>query len=289
MIRIGEYNKLEVLRIVEIGIYLDGGEYWGDILLPNASAAAGAKENAREGDLLEVFIYFDSEDRIIATMERPLAIVGEFALMKVVGVSSVGAFLEWGLRKDLLVPFREQREEMVVGREYLVYLYVDNTTDRIVASSKWYKFLDRRPPAYRPGDEVQLIVAQLTELGYKVIVNNSHEALVYHNEVFQPLRVGERVTGYIKNAREDGKIDCILQKNDGHYQIERLARLILDKLEQNGGRLDISDKSDPGEIYATFACSKKNYKKAVGSLFRNRLVDIREDHVQLLTGPRCDD
>jgi predicted RNA-binding protein (virulence factor B family) len=273
---------LKVIRVVEIGIYLDGGEYWGDILLPNASAARGVKEKAREGDSLEVFIYFDSEDRVIATMERPLAVVGDFAVLKVVGVTPVGAFLEWGLRKDLLVPFREQRDRMVVGEEYLVYLYVDKTTDRIVASAKWAKFLDRDPACYREGDAVELIIAQRTDLGYRVIVDNAHEALIYHNEIFQPLRVGERVTGYIKCTREDGKIDCVLQRNDGYQQIDRLARGIVEKLEQNGGRLKISDKSAPEEIYALFGCSKKNYKKAVGMLFRQHVVDILENAIKLV-------
>jgi predicted RNA-binding protein (virulence factor B family) len=273
---------MEVVRIADIGIILDGGEYWGDVLLPNGSTATGVKETTREGDFLKVFIYFDSEDRIIATMERPFAVAGEFAVMKVVGTSAAGAFLDWGLKKDLLVPFREQLERMVVGEEYLVHVHVDKTTDRIVASSRWYKYLSREPHAYRPGDEVRLIIAQRTDLGYKVIVDDEHEALVYHNEVFRPLRVGDRVTGYVKATREDGKIDCVLQKNDGHLQVERLAALVLEKLRENGGRLAVSDRSAPEEIHALFGCSKKNYKKAVGYLFRQRLVEILEDEVRLV-------
>jgi predicted RNA-binding protein (virulence factor B family) len=282
MIKLGEYNRLTVARVVEIGIYLDGGEYWGDILLPNASTAEGVKENANEGDELEVFIYFDSEDRVIATMERPLAMVGDFAALKVVGTSRVGAFLDWGLRKDLLVPFREQREEMVVGRAYLVRVYVDKTTDRIVASTRWGRFLDRGPAAYQPDDEVELIIAQRTDMGYRVIVDNAHEAMIYDNEVFQPLRVGEKVTGYVKRTREDGKIDCVLQRNDGHHEIDRVARRVVERLRENGGRLAVSDKSAPAEIHALFGCSKKNYKKAVGGLFRQRLVDILEGEIKLL-------
>lgn len=277
MIKLGEYNILEVVKIVEFGVYLDGGDYWGEILLPKETAPTDCKE----GDELKVFIYFDSEDRVIATMTTPKAVVGEFALMKVVGTSRVGAFLDWGLRKDLLVPFREQREEMVVGREYLVYVYVDKTTDRIVASTRLNRFLDKDYGDYETGQEVELIVARRTDLGYNVIVNNSHEAVLYRNEIFQPLTIGQRVKGYIKQVREDGKIDCILQKNDGHEQVDRLAGLILKTLEENGGVLSVSDKSDPDDIYRLFGCSKKNYKKAVGSLFKQQKVVIGEKELKL--------
>ena len=274
MIKLGNYNRLVVSRVVEIGIYLDGGARWGDILLPNASTAPGVKEQTREGDTLDVFIYFDSEDRVIATMERPLAVAGEFAMMKVVGESRVGAFLEWGLRKDLLVPFSEQRERMVVGQEYLVHVHVDSVTDRIVASARWARFLDRGPSGHEPGDAVELIIAERTGMGYRVIVDNAHEALLYHDEIFQPLRVGDRLTGYIKTCRQDGKIDCTLQRNDGHHEIDRVARRVVEKLREHGGRLRVSDKSAPAEIHALFACSKKNYKKAGGGLFRRRVLDI---------------
>ena len=268
---------MKVVKIVDFGVYLDGGEYWGEILLPKETAPAECKE----GDELKVFIYFDSEDRVIATMTIPKAVVGDFALMKVVGTSRVGAFLDWGLRKDLLVPFREQREEMIVGREYLVYVYVDKTTDRIVASTRLSRFLDKTPAEYELGQEVELIVARRTDLGYNVIVNNSHEAIIYRNEIFQPITIGQHLTGYIKTIREDGKIDCILQKNDGHEQIDRLAALILKKLEENGGSLAVSDKSDPDEIYRLFGCSKKNYKKTVGGLFKQHKVIIGEKELKL--------
>lgn len=277
MIKLGEYNILPVVKTVDFGVYLDGGEYWGEILLPKETAPAECKE----GDELKVFIYFDSEDRVIATMSTPKAVVGEFALMKVVGTSRVGAFLDWGLRKDLLVPFREQREEMVVGREYLVYVYVDKTTDRIVASTRLNRFLDKSPVDYEPGQEVELIITRKTDLGYNVIVNKSHEAVIYRNEIFQLLSLGQHVTGYIKQIREDGKIDCILQKNDGHEQVDRLAALILKKLEENGGVLAVSDKSEPDEIYRLFGCSKKNYKKSVGGLFRQHKVVIGEKELRL--------
>mgnify|MGYP004635355013 CR=1 FL=1 len=269
---------MKVVKIVDFGVYLDGGDYWGEILLPKETAPAECKE----GDELNVFIYFDSEDRVIATMTQPKAVVGDFALLKVVGTSKVGAFLNWGLRKDLLVPFREQREEMVVGKEYLVYVYVDHTTDRIVASTRLNRFLNRTTADYQVGQEVELIIARRTDLGYNVIVNKRHEAIIYHNEIFQSLSIGQHITGYIKQIREDGKIDCILQKNDGHEQIDRLAALILKKLEENGGVLTVSDKSNPEEIYRLFGCSKKNYKKTVGNLFKQHKVYIGEKELKLV-------
>lgn len=277
MIKLGEYNTLRVIKIVDFGVYLDGGDYWGEILLPRETAP----KDCKEGDELEVFIYFDSEDRIIATMTRPKAVVGDFKLMTVVGVSRVGAFLDWGLRKDLLVPFREMREDVRVGREYMVYVYVDKTTDRIVGTMKWYKFLNKVPADYQTGEEVSLIVARRTDVGYTVIVNKTHEAVIYENEIFQPVHMGMELTGYIKRVREDGKIDCILQRNDGHRQIDGLAASILEKLRANGGKLPVSDTSAPEEIYRLFGCSKKNYKKAVGALFRQRKVYIGAKELRL--------
>lgn len=278
MIKLGEYNRLTVVKIVDFGLYLDGGEYWGEILLPRESAPVEAKE----GDELEVFIYFDSEDRIIATMNTPKAVVGDFKVMEVVGVAKVGAFLDWGLRKDLLVPFREQREKLEVGGKCLVHVYVDETTDRIVASTKWYKFLNREPATYIPGEEVELIIGRKTNLGYTVIVNKKYEAVIYRDEIFRPLEIGETVTGYIKAIREDGKIDCILQRNDGVQEIDRLSRKILELLEQEGGFLRLTDKTDPGIIYQLLGCSKKNFKKSIGGLFKKQLIEIEENGIRLI-------
>ena len=277
MIKLGEYNTLRVVKIVDFGVYLDGGEYWGEILLPRETAP----EDCKEGDELTVFIYFDSEDRIIATMTRPKAVVGEFKRLRVVGVSRVGAFMDWGLRKDLLVPYREMREGVREGQEYMVYVYVDRLTDRIVGTMKWYKFLNKVPARYEPGEEVSLIVAHRTELGYTVIVNKTHEAMLYDNEIFRPVAIGQELTGYVKCVREDGKIDCILQRNDGRRQIDELSDRILNILRENGGRLAVSDTSEPEEIYRIFGCSKKNYKKAVGSLFKRRLVYIGAKELRL--------
>lgn len=275
MIQIGKYNTLTVVKLVDFGVYLDGEER-GEILLPNEYVPV----NCSPDDDVKVFIYFDSEDRIIATTEIPNIQVGEFAYMKVVATSGVGAFLDWGLRKDLLVPFREQRESMINGLSYLVYAYVDRETERIVATSKIEKYLDQLPPLYESGQEVDLLIARKSELGYNVIINNTHWGLIYQNEIFQSLKLGQKMKGYIKGVREDEKIDVILQK-PGYEKIDGLSGLILDKIRDNGGVLDISDKSAPEEIYALFGCSKKNYKKAIGSLFKQQMITIGDNEIRL--------
>lgn len=275
MVEIGKYNKLTVVKIVDFGVYLDGGE-WGEILMPKEYVP----DNCSPDDEVRVFIYFDSEDRIVATTELPYVMVGEFAFLKVVAVSQVGAFLDWGLRKDLLVPFREQREPMVEGRSYLVYAYVDKASDRIVASTKIDKYLDQVFPDYQPNQEVDILIARKTDLGYSVIVNNEHWGLIYDNEIFQTLKIGQKLKGYIKTVREDEKIDVSLQVS-GYKKIEGLAGVILEKLADYGGVLDISDKSDPEDIYRVFGCSKKNYKKALGTLFKQGLIKIGDNEVRL--------
>ncbi len=275
MIEIGKYNTLTVVKVVDFGVYLDGGE-WGEILMPKEYVP----ENCSPDDEVRVFIYFDSEDRIVATTEEPAVQVGEFAFLKVVAVSGIGAFLNWGLRKDLLVPFREQRDPMVEGRSYLVYVYVDKASDRIVASAKIDKYLDQVFPDYEPKQEVDLLVARKTDLGYAVIVNQAHWGLVYGNDVFQPLRIGQKLKGYVKRVREDEKIDVVLQPA-GFAKIEGLAGMVLEKLKDYGGVLDLSDKSNPEEIYRVLGCSKKNYKKALGTLLKQGLIEIGESEVRL--------
>lgn len=275
MIEIGKYNTLTVVKVVDFGVYLDGGDR-GEILMPNEYVP----ENCFPDDEVRVFIYFDSEDRIVATTEVPAVQVGEFAFLKVVAVTGVGAFLDWGLRKDLLVPFREQRDPMVEGRSYLVYAYVDKTSDRIVASTKIDKFLDQVYPDYEPGQEVDVLIARKSDLGYSVIINNAHWGLIYDNEIFQPLKPGQKLKGYIKMVREDDKIDVSLQPA-GYAKIEGLAGVILEKLKDYNGVLDLSDKSEPEEIYRVFGCSKKNYKKALGTLLKQGLIEISETEVRL--------
>lgn len=275
MIEIGKYNTLRVVKVVDFGVYLDGEER-GEILLPNEYVP----KDCFPDDYLKVFVYFDSEDRIIATTEVPNIQVGEFAWMKVVSVSSVGAFLDWGLRKDLLVPFREQRDRMVEGKSYLVYAYVDEASDRIVATAKIDKYLDNIPVQYETGQEVDVLIARKSDLGYNVIVDNLYWGLVYRNEVFRPLKLGQKLKGYIKGVRKDEKIDVILQKK-GYDRVNGIVKKILEKLKDNGGVLDVSDKTAPEIIYNLFECSKKDYKKALGTLFKEKKIELTDTEIKL--------
>ena len=277
MVEIGRFNTLTVVKIVDFGVYLDGGER-GEILMPKEYVPA----NCFPDDEVKAFVYFDSEDRIVATTEHPHVMVGEFAFLKVVALSPVGAFLDWGLRKDLLVPFREQRDPMIEGKSYLVYAYLDKASDRIVASTKIDKYLDQVFPEYEPHEEVEVLIARKSDLGYNVIVNNMHWGLIYNNEIFQPLKIGQKMKGYIKEVREDEKIDVTLQL-PGYAKIEGLAGMVLEKLKDYGGILDLSDKSEPEEIYKVFGCSTKNYKKALGTLLKQRLIEIGDSEVRLKT------
>lgn len=276
MVQIGKTNRLKVLRKVSIGLYLDG-DTLGDLLVPNRYVP----ENISVGDELDVFVYLDSEDRLIATTEVPLAQVGDFALMKAVAVTKVGAFLDWGLSKDLLVPFSEQQQKMEAGKHYLVHVYLDDNTKRIVASAKIDKFLDNLPPEYEPGDQVQLMIASRTDLGLKAIVNGIHSGMLYNNQVFKSLKIGDKVTGYIQKVREDDKIDLLLEK-PGYEKIDDISEIILDKLKQNKGFIPVTDKSEPDEIARIFGMSKKNFKKAVGGLYKKRMIDIQNDGIKLI-------
>ncbi len=275
MASIGTINELEVVKTVDFGVYLDGGSH-GEILLPKRYVP----ENSQPGDRLEVFIYLDSEDRLVATTEQPLAMVGEFALLKVIEIASVGAFLDWGLPKDLLVPFREQQVKMEKGKSYLVYVYLDHESQRIVATSKLDKCLGNIPADYETGEEVDLIIADKTVLGYKAIVDNSHWGILYYNEVFQPLRLGEKLKGYIKQVREDEKIDLRLDK-PGYEKIDSISRQILDQLKDAKGFLPYNDRTDADIIVQKFRISKKNFKKAIGSLYKQRLINIEENGIRL--------
>ena len=268
---------MPILRSVDFGVYLDGGEL-GEILLPQRYLPEGS----RVGDAVEVFVYYDSEDRVIATTERPYAQVGEFAVLKVNSVNPVGVFLDWGLAsKELLVPFREQRAEMFPWKYYVVYLYVDEVSGRIVATAKINRFLQKTPVDYTLNQEVSLLVTQETELGFKVIVDNAHWGMIYHNEIFKPVHRGDRLTGYVTHIRADEKVDVALQPV-GYGGVDSLAQGILDAIRKNDGFLRFNDKSDAGEIAAAFGCSKKNFKKAVGALYRQRLIEILDDGIRLV-------
>jgi len=275
MVRIGKLNRLEVVKELDFGMYLDGGDL-GEILLPRRYVPEGLKA----GDTIEVFVFLDSEDRIIATTDRPYAMVGEFALLKVVSTGTAGAFLDWGLQKDLLVPFREQKHKMEQGKSYVVFIYLDTKSSRIAASSRIERFLDKHPPGFKPGQEVSLLIYEQTDIGYKAVINNSHQGVLYKNEVFQPLAIGQTVKGYIKKVRDDSKIDLTLDK-PGYEKIEDLSERILDELRRQGGFIAVTDKSAPEIMYELFGMSKKTYKKAVGALYRKRLVTIEPDGIRL--------
>jgi predicted RNA-binding protein (virulence factor B family) len=274
---IGKVNKLRVVKEVAHGIYLDGGEY-GEILMPKRYVPAGTKAE----DVLDAFVYLDSEDRIIATTEKPYAMVGEFACLKVVSVTGIGAFLDWGLMKDLLVPFSEQNKKMEVGRSYVVYIYLDDETNRIVASAKVEDFLDNDPPDYTVSQQVDLMIFAQTDLGYKAIINNNHTGVLYKNEVFKKLHIGDKLKGYVKKLRENGKIDLHLEKA-GFGKVVDIATQILDKIKESGGYLSMSDKSPAEEIYNTFGVSKKTFKQAIGGLYKARLISIEGDGIRLTT------
>ena len=229
---------------------------------------------------MEVFIYHDNEGRLIATTARPLATVGEFKFMEVKSVNNTGAFLDWGLMKDLLVPFKEQKMPMREGRWYLVYVHLDHITGRIVASARIDKYLDNVMPEYTFNQEVNLLVADETEIGYKVIINNLHWGLVYYNEVFRRLEKGDEIKGYIKEVREDEKIDVSLVPL-GYQKIEGLAGTILESLKSQGGFIAVHDKSDPEVIQSLFQCSKKSFKQAIGALYKQHLITLENGGISL--------
>ncbi len=277
MIEIGKMNHLEVVKEVDFGFYLEGGIDFEKILLP----IRYVPEGLRVGDSLDVFIYKDSEDRIIATTEKPYVMVGEFAYLEVVAVNSYGAFLDWGLSKDLILPFNQQKRRLNVGDWRTVRVYLDEYTNRIVASTKLDKFLDKTPVDYKPGQEVSLLICNRTDLGWRAIVNHLHWGLILEHEVFETLKGGTRRTGYIKNIREDGKIDLSLNP-PGSMKIEDISDEIMAMLKAQGGFLPLTDKTAPEVIYGLFHMSKKTFKKALGALFRQELISIDEDGIRLV-------
>lgn len=265
-IKLGEYNLLEVVKEVDFGVYLDGGDD-GEILLPTRYVPRDCKP----GNVLNVFIYLDMDERLIATTLQPYVKVGEFACLEVAWVNQFGAFLDWGLMKDLFVPFREQKMKMVKGNSYVVHVHLDEDSYRIVASAKVEKYLSKEMPEYNPGDEVDIMVWQKTDLGFKVIVDNKFGGMIFKNEIFTDVRTGMRMTAYIKQVRPDGKIDLELQKG-GVKKVEDFADTLLEYIRSNGGSTPLNDKTDADVIYNTFGVSKKTFKKAVGDLYKKRLI-----------------
>ncbi|MEI7522997.1 MAG: S1-like domain-containing RNA-binding protein [Mariniphaga sp.] len=275
MAEIGKYNSLRVIKEVDFGVYLDG-EKEGEILMP----IRYVPKDCQVGDYVDVFLYLDSEDRPIATTEKPFAQVGEFAMLRVISVNKIGTFLDWGIMKDLLVPFREQKVTMIEGRSYLVYIYVDEDTRRIVASAKLNKFLDKTTPEYTVGQEVELVIESETDLGYKAIINNQHWGILYENEVFEQLAKGLKIKGFIKKIRTDNKIDLSLHPL-GYEKVDPLTQMILDELKKEGGFIPISDKSEAEEVYRVFGISKKSFKQALGALYKRRIITITPEGIRL--------
>jgi predicted RNA-binding protein (virulence factor B family) len=275
-IKLGDYNHMTVVKAVDFGLYLDGGDV-GEILLPERYVPEGCKP----GDELDVFIYLDQDERPVATTLQPLAKVGDFAYLEVAWVNEYGAFLNWGLMKDLFCPFREQKMRMVKGNSYIVYVTIDEDSYRIMATAKVERYLEQQPPAYKRGEEVDLLVWQKTDLGFKVIIDNKYQGLVYEDQVFRYLHTGDRLKGYIDHIRPDGKIDVTIQRT-GRQQTEEFADVLLSYLQANGGHCELGDKS-PAELIADrFKVSKKTYKKAVGDLYRKRLITISDNGITLV-------
>lgn len=277
MIKIGQVNTLCVTKVVEFGVFVDGGCEYGNILLPKRYVP----KNTVIGDAIDVFIYFDSEDIIIATTEKPLAQVGQFAKLNCINTNQVGAFLNWGLPKDLLVPFSEQRVKMQEGKSYLVFLYIDNASGRIVASTKFNKFLDKTPISYKRGDQVQLTVIEETDLGFKCAIENAHSGLLFKSEAFGKIFIGKNLKGYIQQIRTDGKIDLSFQKLD-QEKVDSLYDKILQTLEKKDGFLPISDKSSPQEIFEICRTSKATFKKTIGRLYKERRIRIESNGIYLI-------
>jgi predicted RNA-binding protein (virulence factor B family) len=276
MTKIGEHNTLKVIRETDNGVYLDGEEL-GEILMPQKYVT----DEVKETNEATVFVYTDSEDRLVATTENPYAEVGDFALLTVKATGKFGAFLDWGLAKDLLVPFSEQRAKMLEGKSYWVYVYLDLLTNRVAASAKLNKYLDNTPPEYKTGQEVDLIILEETDLGYKTIVNKEHNGMLYKNQVFCELEIGSKTKGYVNKVRKDDKIDLLLEK-PGYEKVDTISQKILTELKNNHGFMAVSDKSSPEMIQAMFGISKKNFKKAIGGLYKKRLITFSSDGIKLL-------
>lgn len=276
MIRIGQYNTLEVVKQVDFGVFLDGGDDFGNILLPKASVPSGTAL----GDKLDVFIYFDSNDEIIATTTEPFAKVGDFALLRVVGTCTIGAFVDWGLTKDLLVPFSEQRRRLEEGQDIMVRVYTDKASGRIVGTTKFNRFLDKTPANYTLGQEVQVQIAEVTDLGYKAVIEGQHWGLLFKTESFGKLFPGKKLKAYIREIRPDGKINLSLQKA-GRGKVDDLADKVLTTLARKGGFIPLSDKSTPEAIFKEFRTSKATFKNTIGGLYKKGLIVIERDGIRL--------
>ena len=283
MIEIGKYNTLQILRDTKVGLFLGNPEKdpegIHDILLPNKYVP----QEFEIGEEFTVFVYLDHEERPVATTLEPYILLNEFALLRVNYTNQIGAFMDWGMEKDILVPFKEQARPMEKGKRYLVYLYMDEKTNRLVASSKTNQFLKNENLDVEKGQEVDLIVSHITEIGINVIINEKFKGLLYKDEVYDDaIRTGDRMRGYIKTIRPDNKIDVALQIQ-GYESIEPNSEKILDELRANRGFLRLNDNSDPDDIKTVLKMSKKTFKKAVGALYREKLIEIKDDGIYLVS------
>lgn len=278
MIKLGQYNLLTINRFTDHGAYLDAGKDLGEILLPKAFV----KSEMRPGMQVEVIVYFDQQDRLVATTEKALACVGDFAHLRVAWVNEHGAFLHWGPMKDIFVPFREQKLRMMKDHSYLVHIHIDDETARIVASAKIERYIENAQPTdYHRGEVVDMLIWQKTDLGFKVIVNNRHQGLIYDNQVYTPLRSGMRLEGTVVKVRTDGKIDLSVQRI-GKGRFKDFAEELLEELKNApNGFLPFTDKTASDDIVARFGQSKKTFKKAVGTLYRERLITIEDNGIRL--------
>ncbi len=276
MAEIGKMNGLPILRACNHGLVLDGAEL-GEILMPNRYIP----NDWHAGDILDIFLMLDSEDRLTATSLKPAAMVDEFACLKVISATDIGAFLDWGLPKDLFVPFREQNVELREGQMAVVRVCFDKISGRIAASAKLDRYLDNTPAKFEAGEKVDLMICAKTDLGYKSIINETHWGMIFFNDVFQPLEKGQRLDGYIKEVRPDGKINLTLQKTDAN-RFSNLADQIVSYLKEQGGFMPVTDKSPPEEIYRLFEVSKKAYKRAIGGLYKKRIITFENNGTKLL-------
>jgi uncharacterized protein len=276
MIKIGEYNDLDIIRETPQGVYLGDAE-GNEVLLPNKYVP----EEFKIWDTLHVFVYLDHEERPVATTLKPYIQLNEFAYLRCMVVNEVGAFMDWGLEKQLFVPFKEQARPMKEGNWYIVYLYMDDKTNRLVGSSKTRKHLSNENVTVSKFDKVDILVTHLTEKGANVIINQKHEGLIYIENIFEDIRTGDRMEAYIKKVRDDGKIDVVIQP-EGYKSIEPNAEFIYEELKAAGGFLPLHDKSAPDEIKNQLGLSKKLFKKAIGALYRDKVIAIKEDGIELL-------
>ena len=276
MVEIGTFNQLQVVKQVDFGVYLDGGEL-DTILLPRRYVPEGCEI----GDWLDVFLYFDSDDLLIATTEKPKVQVGDCEMLTVVDINHAGAFMDWGLPKDLLVPYNEQQKPMEVGYSYVVHVFHDQNSDRIAASTKLNHHLDEETVWLKPRQQVNLLIAGRTDLGYKAVIDNKYLGLIFRADAFRPLKIGERLPGFVKNIRVDGKIDLVISQStlQGDHD---LGEQIIRHLQEMGGESQVSDKSDPEEIYRLFKVSKKKYKQALGTLYKSKRILIEPGKVKLI-------